>query len=105
LDERMKSNFIKNLVGILNNLSSSMALYIYYFIILFSIIFILIFNKQVYIELAKEGANAEFLTAFFYFLTGILFLIKSYIEFKAYKSFRKICFLLLFGLFFIFISG
>lgn len=66
---------------------------------------ILILDRELYISLAKEGANTELLTGVFYFIAGVLFLIRSYKQYKSNNSLKCSAFLLLFGVFFIFIAG
>lgn len=66
---------------------------------------ILLLDRELYVNLAREGANAELLTAVFYFIAGALFFIRSYKQHKYTNSVKYIVFLLLFGLFFVFIAG
>ena len=73
-----------------------------------SFLFILLTNKELYFKLAQENTNAELLTAFFYFLAGILliiFVIKKYSKKKHKVSKMVFFFPLCFALFFLFIAG
>lgn len=73
-----------------------------------SFLVILNINEAFYFELARENANAELLTAFFYFLAGtflLIFTIRKSAQNKHKGNKLEFIFPLFFALFFLFIAG
>ncbi len=66
---------------------------------------ILSIDRDLYMELAKEGTNTERLTSISYLVAGVLFLVLSWRNYRQTHSFGMLLFPLLFGLFFLFIAG
>jgi len=99
------NNWLKKYAIISNSIGSVLFWSTVSLIIVIILLIILLVDRNLYIELSKESANAELLTAFFYLTSGIVLLIASYQNIKKKESKLKIIFILLFALFFIFIAG
>lgn len=75
------------------------------FLIVAVFLVILSVDRELYMELAKEGTNTERLTSICYLAAGILFLVLGWRGYRQTHSFGVIIFPVLFGLFFLFIAG
>ncbi|MFH1573118.1 MAG: hypothetical protein ABIG68_04000 [Acidobacteriota bacterium] len=70
-----------------------------------SFLAVLLFDKDLYLELVREGANTELLTALFYLFTGISFLVVACRRFRTGRSVGKVVLLVLLGAWLVFIGG
>ena len=70
-----------------------------------SLILIFLYDIDLYQLIAKEGANAELLTAIFYLLSGIIVLYLCWQRFCRGESIRSILFFVMLGMFFLFVAG
>ncbi len=94
----------KEFIKISNSFKSIIFWSVFSAFMVLAFICILLVDKELHIELAREGANTERLTAVFYFLGGILLFIRSYNQFRLNRNFKEVIFLILFAIFFIFIA-
>lgn len=101
----MKFNKLRDVFEVSNSYKSVGIWSLFSVIVVSGMAITLLLDRGLYINLAKEGANTELLTAVFYFVAGIFFFIRGYKEHKSGNSLMSIAFLVLFGLFFIFIAG
>lgn len=90
----------------LSNRPGSVLAWSFLFLSLAVAFFIVMLNdKAVYFLLVKESAYTELLTAILYLVSGVIFFLKGYQEYKVHRSVVSILFYLLFGLLFVFIAG
>ncbi len=94
-----------NIFDVSNSGISIAVWFVISLLIVISFLAILSVDRELYMELAKEGTNTERLTSIFYLAAGILFLVRAVKDYRQTKSVKMLMFPLLFGLFFLFIAG
>jgi len=78
---------------------------IIFFITIISLLTVLLLDKELYVNLVKEGTNTELFTAIFYIISGVLLIISAFKFRKMYGSLKFLLIPLLLGLFFLFVAG